>query len=111
MRSLKKVMAENPNTLTKMDLDKVERWFDEKGDAARAFEASLEATTVMRGDLLKVVAAATAIVNGGLTREALVVLLQARIGNQRNGRPMPATTINDVLDALMGLDAYVVKPK
>lgn len=41
--------------------------------------------------------------------EGIVVLLQARIGNQRNGRPMPSSTINDVLDAMMGLDVYVTK--
>jgi len=109
MRALKKVLSENPNTVTSADLRAVERWFDEAGSAAKAFEASLEATTVMRSDLLKVVAAMTAIVNGGLTREALVILLQAKIGNQRNGRPMPSATINDVLDAVMGLDAYVAK--
>lgn len=110
MRTLKKVLAEVPNQVGPADLDRVERWFDENGSAAKAFEASLQATGVMRADLLKVVAAVTAVVNGGLTREALTVLLQARIGNQRNGRPMPAATINDVLDALMALDRYVVKP-
>ena len=109
MRALKNVLQENPNTVTGEDLKRVDRWFDENSSAAKAFEASLEATTVVRSDLLKVVAAITAIVNGGLTREALVVLLQARIGNQRNGRPMPSSTINDVLDAMMGLDVYVTK--
>lgn len=107
MRALKKVLAENPNGLTKADLDKVERWFDENGSAARAFEASLEATTVMRDDILRVVAAVTAIANGGLTREALVLLLQAKLPKP-HGRPVPAATINDV-DALMSLDVYVVK--
>jgi hypothetical protein len=84
MRTLKKVLAEVPNQVGPADLDRVERWFDENGSAAKAFEASLRATGVMRADLLKVVAAVTAVVNGGLTREALTVLLQARIGNQRN---------------------------
>lgn len=108
MRALKKVLAENPNGLTKADLDKVERWFDENGSAARAFEASLQATTVMRDDLLRVVAAVTAIANGGLTREALVPLLQAKLPKP-HGRPMPTATINDVIDALMSLDVYVSK--
>lgn len=106
---LKQLLAAQPNALTKEDTERVTRWFDEKGEAAKAFEAALQATGTMREDLLRVVAAVTAVVNGGLTREALVVLLQSRIGNQRNGRPMPAATINDVLDALMALDRYVVK--
>lgn len=107
--TLKKVLVENPNALGPGDLDRVERWFDEKGQAAKAFEASLEATTVMREDLLRVVAAVTAIANGGLTRDALVVLLQAKLPKERNGRPRPASQINDVIDALMNLDAYVTK--
>lgn len=111
MRALQKVLQDNPNTVSSADLKAVERWFDEKGSAAKAFEASLEATTVMRSDLLKVVAAMTAIANGGLTREAVVVLLQAKLPKQPNGRPMAASTINDVLDAVMGLDSYVAKAK
>lgn len=104
---LKQVLQSTPNTISTTDLDKVERWFDEKGEAARAFQASLEATGAMRDDLLRVVAAVTAIVHGGITRDALIVLLQARMGNQRNGRPMPAGTINEVLTALMSLDRFV----
>lgn len=109
MRGLKKVLQENPNTVTGEDLKQVERWFDENSSAAKAFEASLEATTVMRSDLLKVVASLTAIINGGITRDAIVVLLQAKLPKMPNGRPMAATTINDVIDALMSLDVYVTK--
>lgn len=106
--NLKKVLKANPNNgLTKADIDNAARWFDENGSAAKAFEASLEATSVMREDILRIVAAMTAIMNGGLTREALIVLLQSKLPKARNGKPMAASTITDVLEAVMNLSAYV----
>ena len=96
------------NMELKPALDGVVRWMDEKGPGGRSFRESLEAGGVIADDLVVVSGAITGLLNSGLTREAFIVLLQAKIGNQRNGRPMPAATITDVLDALENLHTFLV---
>ena len=77
----------------------------------RSFRESLEATGVMAQDLMQVAAAVTAMLNAGLTREALIVLIQSRMKNQKNGRPFPAQSIDDVLTAMQDLDGFLDKSK
>lgn len=97
-------------TATPSAIDGVVRWMDEKGPGGRSFRESLEAGGVIAEDLMVVSGAVTGLLHSGLTRQAFVVLLQALIGNQRNGRPMPAQTINDVLDAMENLHTFLETP-
>ncbi len=91
-------------------IDGVVRWMDDKGPGGRSFRESLEAGGLIAEDLMVVAGAVTGLLNSGLTRNAFVVLLQALIGNQRNGRPMPAQTINDVLDAMTHMHTFLETP-
>lgn len=85
------------------------RFLEEGGSVAKAFRESLEAGGTIVDDVKKVAAAMNGLLNSGLTREALVILLREKIGNQRNGHPMQKQTINDVIDALGNLDHFLVK--
>lgn len=91
----------------KAAVDGAVRFLDEGGDVARSFKESIEAGGIMASDLMQVAAATTAMLNCGLTRDALLLLIQSRMKNQRNGRPFPLTTIDDVLEAMMHLDELV----
>lgn len=71
-------------------------------------EAAAAAGTIAE-DVQKVSAAAVALLESGLTNAALVALLQAQMGNERNGRPMPAATIMRVLHACRDLNKMVQK--
>lgn len=93
----------------KKSIDGVERWFDEKGPGGKSFRESLEAGGVIAEDLTVVASAVTGLLNCGLTRDALLVLLQAKCPKP-HGRPMALATISDVLDALSSLDAFL-EPK
>lgn len=93
----------------KGDIGDAVRFLEEGGSVAKAFRESLEAGGTIVDDVKKVAAAMHGLLNCGLTREALVVLLQAKIGNQRNGKLMPKQTVNDVVEALGNLDHFLVK--
>lgn len=97
----------------KRSLDGVERWFDEKGPGGKSFRESLEAGGVIASDLLVVAGAINGMLTSGLTREALLLLIQAKCPRP-HGRPMPITTIDDVLDAMAHLHEHIapkaVKP-
>ena len=97
--------------LTKADIAGAVRFLDEGGDVAKVFRESLEATGVMAHDLMMVAAATTAMLNAGLTRDTLILLIQSRMKNQRNGRPFPSQSIDDVLTAMENLDQMVDKTK
>jgi hypothetical protein len=97
-------------TATPSAIDGVVRWMDDKGPGGRSFRESLEAGGIIAEDLLVAAGAVNGLLNSGLTREAFIVLLQALIPNQRNGRPMPAQTINDILDALCHLHTFLETP-
>jgi hypothetical protein len=90
----------------KKSLDGVERWFDEKGPGGRSFRESLAAGGVIAEDLLVVAGAVTGMLNSGLTREALLLLIQAKCPRP-HGRPMPITTISDVIEAMASLDTFI----
>lgn len=90
----------------KKSLDGVERWFDEKGAGGKSFRESLAAGGVIAEDLLVVAGAVTGLLHSGLTREALLLLIQAKCPRP-HGRPMPLTTIGDVLDAMAHLHEHL----
>ncbi len=108
MRRLEKV---DVSKVTKADIAAGVRFLDEGGSVAKAFMNSLAVGGVIRDDVMKVAGAVTALMNCGLTREAVILLVQAKCPNQRNGRPMQDYVIENVLDALGKLDEFVVKPK
>lgn len=102
-------MAKTTEVVTPQQLDDLERWFGDK-QAARAFKDSLQAGGVLLTDLLKVSAAIDAMSSWGITRECLLLLIQAQCPNMRNGRPMPKETIDQVLKAMSNLKNFV-KPE
>lgn len=102
-------MAKTTEVVTTQQLDDLERWFGDK-QAARAFKDSLEAGGVLLTDLLKVSAAIDAMSSWGITRECLLLLIQAQCPNMRNGRPLPKETIDQVLKAMSNLKNFV-KPE
>lgn len=75
-------------------------------------EAAERAADIGEGVAAVARAAVVLVGNSGLTRECLVVLLQDRMGNQRNGKLMPKGTVDAFLQALVDLDGLLVeKPK
>ncbi len=95
--------------LTKVDVGEAVRFLEEGGDVAKSFTEALSAGGLLVEDVKKVAAAVNGVISSGLTREALLILIQAKCKNQRNGRPFPLTTIGDVLDALSHIDDHVEK--
>lgn len=61
-------------------------------------------------DLLIVVGANTVMFDGGLTREALDVLVQAKCELSANRNPIPLSTVTKVLDALERVREYLKTP-
>lgn len=92
--------------LKKVDVGPAVRFLEEGGSVARAFTESLEIGGIIREDILKVAAATTATLNCGLTRDALLLLIQAQCPRP-HGRPMPKDVINDVLEAMARLDEHL----
>jgi len=83
------------------------RFLDEGGSVSKSFTESLAAGGLIVEDVKKVAAAVSGVVNCGLTREALLILIQAKCPRP-HGRPMALTTIDDVLTALQHIDQHVV---
>lgn len=78
-------------------------------DVTRAvdfLEQASVSTYEMSDEVKEFAAHAKALLEGGLTQEAVLVLIQAKLGNQRNGRPMPASTILEVLKAAANLHTF-----
>lgn len=94
----------------KQSLDGVERWMDEKGPGGKSFRESLEAGGVIATDLVVVAGAINGLLSCGLTREALLLLIQAKCPRP-HGRPMPIATIDDVLTAMQHLDQFLAPVK
>jgi hypothetical protein len=92
----------------KKQLDEVERWFDGDRKAAKAWQESLDAGGIIRADLVKIAAQIDGLLACGLTRECLIILIQARCPNGRNGKPTPKATIDEVLKALSSLKEFLV---
>lgn len=86
--------------------DGVERWMDEKGPGGKSFRESLEAGGVIASDLVVVAGAINGLLHCGLTREALLLLIQAKCPRP-HGRPMAMQTIEDVLEAMTSLDTFL----
>jgi len=84
------------------------RFLEVGGDVAKSFTDSLAAGGFIVEDVQKVAAAVAGVLNCGLTREALLLLIQAKCPRP-HGRPMPTSTIDDVLTALSHIDQHVVK--
>ena len=93
----------------KKAIDGVERWFDDKGPGGRSFRESLEAGGIVASDLTVVAGAINGMLSAGLTRRALCLLIQDKCPKP-HGRPMPITTIDDVLDAMAHLHEHI-EPK
>lgn len=96
--------------LTKVDVGEAVRFLDEGGDVAKSFTEALTAGGLIVEDVKKVAAAVNGVINSGLTRDALLVLVQARMKNGRNGKPFPKVVINDVIEALASIDHHLEKP-
>lgn len=92
-------------------LDGIERWMDEKGPGGKSFRESLEAGGVIAADLVAVAGAVNGMLHCGLTRDALVLLISAKCkGKTAGGRPLPLTTIDDVLTAMENLHTFIEDP-
>ncbi len=97
------------NLKLKPALDGIERWMDEKGPGGKSFRESLEAGGVIASDLVVVAGAINGMLACGLTREALLLLIQAKCPRP-HGRPMSITTIEDVLAAMENLHTFLETP-
>lgn len=64
----------------------------------------------MSKDLAMFAAHAKAMLDGGLTMEAIVALMQDSLPKQKNGRPQAARMIVEVLEAAANLGTKYLKP-
>lgn len=83
---------------TKKELDQVVSWLDGKG--ADAFEAALAAGGVLAEDYVRVCAAVDGLLTAGLTRDALVALIELKAPRARNGTRISPETIDNVLTGI-----------
>lgn len=74
-------------------------------------ESSDEKVLQLSKELKLFTAQAQALLNGGLTEEAVIVLLQGMLPKQRNGKPFAAQSIRDVLTAAGRLAEVYLKPE
>jgi DNA-directed RNA polymerase specialized sigma24 family protein len=88
-------MAENP---TKKAIDQAVNWLDGKG--AEAFEAALAAGGVLAEDYVRVCAAVDGLLTAGLTREAIVALVELKAPRAQNGSRISSDTIDKVLTGI-----------
>lgn len=73
-------------------------WLETKG--AEAFEASLSAGGVLAEDYVRVCAAVDGLLTAGLTRDAIIVLIEMQAPRAKNGSRISAETIGCVLTGM-----------
>ncbi len=90
----------NRNAPKKLGLEPALTFLDQQERTAQLIGRAAE-------ELALVVGASTAMFEGGLTRDALALLVQAKCRNGANGHPIPISTVHNVLNALSSLGEFL----
>lgn len=95
---------------TKEEREQVAKFERQKIAEAAAFLTNAgEVSNEMAGGIIAISENARALLKGPLTEEALLVLIQAKAGNARNGHPYGFEVIRTILTAASTLDEYLSK--
>lgn len=88
-------------------LKRIER--EKVAEADRFLEDGVRVGEEIKAALMHISEEMQEILEGPLTEEALLILIQARAGNARNGHPYGFEVIRAILKALATLDQFVVR--
>ncbi len=81
------------------------------GDAVTLMEEAERGATYLTESVKKFAAAAEKLLDGGLTDDAVSLLIQGLMGNGGNGKPYPRETILKTLRAAARLSEYLKEPE
>lgn len=81
------------------------------GGAVSYLEEAERGAVALTHEVRKFASAAEALLDGGLTDDAVAILIQSKMKNQRNGRPFPHETILEVLTAAARLSEHLKDTK
>lgn len=81
------------------------------GDAVSYLEEAERGAIALTNEVRRFSIAAEALPESGLTDDAVAILVQSLMKNQRNGRPFPQETILEVLHAAARLSEHLKEPK
>lgn len=94
------------NSPSKKEIEGAVKWLDGKG--ADAFQAALDAGGMLAEDCVRVCAAVDGLLSAGLTRRAVVLLLEDVTPFAANGSRISADTIERVLQGLGKLQEHLL---